>query len=411
MTVRDQALPDRSLLLRTFAPIVGPLSPDSVTCDVTAAYVWGVDLYPPGTRATRTRPHVSVPRGVRTSGVPVVAHREPVPAADRTAVEGVRITTPARTAADLAARAPSVYMATARLDAFLSRGLVTRSELVGATHRPRSAHRLRRLRTALRYSSALSRSPAESWTRALVLEARPPPPVPQGPVVTDEGLFHADLGWPDQRVALEYDSLEFHSSASARAGDRIRYAAMRARDREVVPVSVYDLRCRPEQLRRRLLGTLVRRGWSRPPEHLQGIRDRVRAYGRTPPRLFDHRPRWCPRPFAGPPRGGRMLVPVDAGGHHMRATIERNTVSPRRTTRHRSVPDQDDQQTPRDPLPRSREDPQKRGPRPCRCRRCRTAPTPTSRPPSPEDGRTGWCPPSWCWSAWPWWPADGAWPG
>ncbi|OOC52862.1 MULTISPECIES: hypothetical protein [Nocardiopsis] len=287
MTVREQALPDRSLLLRTLAPVVGPISPDAVVCDVTASYVWGVDLYPAGTRATRTRPHVSVPRGVRTSGAPVVTHRDPVPAADRTEVEGVRITTPARTAADVAARAPSVFVATARLDAFLSRGLVTRRDLVGATHRPRSGQRLRRLRTALRYSSELSRSPGESWTRALVLEAHLPRPVSQCPVATDEGLFHADLGWPDQKVALEYDSLEFHSSAPARAGDRIRYAAMWARGWEVVPVSVYDLRYRPERLLRRLLDTLVRRGWSCPPWRLQRVRDRVRAYERNPPRLFD----------------------------------------------------------------------------------------------------------------------------
>ncbi|WP_047871520.1 hypothetical protein [Nocardiopsis sp. RV163] len=290
MTIRDHTLPERSLLLRTLAPIVGTISPDAVVCDVTASYVWGVDLHPAGTRPTRTRPHVAVPRGVRTSGVPVVAHREHVPAADRDVVEGVRVTTAVRAAVDVAARAPSVFAATARLDAFLSRGLATEGDLLRAVRRTRSQRQSGQLRTALRYSSALSRSPAESWTRVLALEALLPPPVPQCPVPTDEGVFHADLGWPDQRVALEYDSPEFHSSTVAGASDRVRYAAMRARDWEVVSASVYDLQLRPGRLLRRLLRSLTRQGWSCPPEHLELIRGRVRAYEREPPRLFDPRP-------------------------------------------------------------------------------------------------------------------------
>ncbi|ADH65986.1 Uncharacterised protein [Nocardiopsis dassonvillei] len=289
MTVREHTLPDRSLLLRTLAPIVGPISPDAVVCDITASYVWGVDLHPAGTRATRTRPHVAVPRGVRTSGMPVVAHREHVPAADRDVVEGVRVTSAVRAAVDVAARAPSVFMATARLDAFLSRGLVAEGDLLRAAQRARSQRQLRQLRTALRYSSALSQSPAESWTRVLVLEALLPPPVPRCPVPTDEGVFHADLGWPGQRVALEYDSLEFHSSTVAGASDRVRYAAMRAQDWEVVSASVYDLQLRPGRLLRRILHMLVRQGWSCPPEHLELIRDRVRAYEREPPQLFTPR--------------------------------------------------------------------------------------------------------------------------
>ncbi len=291
MTVREHTLPDRSLLLRTLAPVVGPLSPDAVVCDITASYVWGVDLHAAGVRATRTRPHVAVPRGVRTSGMPVVAHREHVPAADRDVVEGVRVTTPVRAAVDVAARAPSVFVATARLDAFLSRGLVTKGDLVPATRRARSQRQLRQLRTALRYSSELSRSPAESWTRVLVLEALLPPPVPRCPVPTDEGVFHADLGWPGQRVALEYDGPEFHSPTVAGASDRVRYAAMRAQGWEVVSARVHDLQSRPGRLLRRILHALTRQGWSCPPEHLRLVRSRVRAYEREPPQLFGPRPR------------------------------------------------------------------------------------------------------------------------
>ncbi|MES0833186.1 hypothetical protein [Nocardiopsis tropica] len=285
MTLRGVALPDRSLLLRTLAPVLDTVSATAVAADVTAAYVWGVDLYPRGARPTRTRLHVSVPPGVSTAGAPVVAHREVLPPADTTVVEGVRITTPARTAADVAARAPSVFVATARLDGFLSRGLVTDDEMARAARAPRAQPRLRRLRSALSYSSALSQSPAESWARVLLLEAGLPPPVPRCPIATAEGLFHADLGWPSLGVALEYDSLEFHSSRESLARDRARYAAMRAEGWEVVSVGVYDLRRRPDRLVRRLLHTLVRRGWSCPPHRLRRVRRKIRAYAARPPLL------------------------------------------------------------------------------------------------------------------------------
>ncbi|MEE2035840.1 hypothetical protein Q8791_01210 [Nocardiopsis sp. CT-R113] len=289
MTVREIVLPDRSLLLRTLVPVLGLLSTTAVAGDITAAYVWGVDLYPYGVRPTRTRLHVSVPPGVSTVGAPVVAHRETLSPTDRTVVEGARVTTPARTAADLAARAPSVFVATARLDGFLSRGLVTGGDLARAARSPRAERSLRRLRSALTYSSALSRSPGESWARVLVLEAGLPPPVPQCPVSTGEGVFHADLGWPSQRVALEYDSLEFHSSPEALARDRVRYAAMRAEGWEVVSVSVYDLQKRPDRLLRRVLHTLTRRGWSCPPHRLSRVRERIDAYARRPPLMVGPR--------------------------------------------------------------------------------------------------------------------------
>lgn len=289
MTVREATLPDRSLLLRTLLPILGLISATAVADDVTAAYVWGVDLYPHGTRPTRTRLHVSVPPGVSTAGAPVVAHREPLSPGDRTAVEGVGLTTPARTAADVAARAPSVFVATARLDAFLARGLVTGDEVARAALAPRSGRRRGQLRTALSYASALSQSPAESWTRVLVLEAGLPPPVPQCAVHTRDGTFRADLGWPSQRVALEYDSLEHHSSPGALAVDRARYAAMREQGWEVVSVSVYDLRQRPDRLVRRVLHTLTERGWACPPPRLRHVRERIRGYAARPPLLFESR--------------------------------------------------------------------------------------------------------------------------
>ncbi|WP_121187004.1 hypothetical protein [Nocardiopsis sp. Huas11] len=284
MTVSDDALPDRSLLLRTLVPVLGLLCPDAVACDITAAYVWGVDAYPHGTRVTRTRLHVAVPRGVRRVATQaVVAHHEPVPPHERVEVEGARITAPARTAADIAARAPSLFLATSRLDMFLSRGLVHRHELVAAARRRRPSGQNARLRAALRLSSGLSHSPAESWARVLVRSTRLPPPEPQCPVPTREGVFHADLGWPRYRLALEYDSREHHADPRARALDR--YAAMADEGWGVVPIGIHDLCAQPGRLLRRLQDELTARGWSCSREDAQALRRDVLRFDRHPPRL------------------------------------------------------------------------------------------------------------------------------
>jgi hypothetical protein len=287
MTVSEDTLPDRSLLLRTLVPVLGLLSADAVACDITAAYVWGVDAYPRGTRVTRTRLHVAVPKGVRrVSTQAVVAHHEPVPPHERVEVEGARVTAPARTAADIAARAPSLFLATSRLDTFLARGLVHRHELVAATRGRRPARQLARLRSAVRLCSGLSHSPAESWARVLVQLARLPAPEPQCPVSTREGVFHTDLGWPRYRLALEYDSREHHDDPRTRALDRYRYTAMADEGWRIVSIGVHDLCVHPGRLLHRLFDELAARGWSCSPENEQALRRDFDRFERKPPRLW-----------------------------------------------------------------------------------------------------------------------------
>ncbi|WP_262391850.1 endonuclease domain-containing protein [Nocardiopsis sp. CNR-923] len=258
-----------------------------MTCDVTAAYVWGVDLVPRGARVTGTRLHVAVPRGVAGVGRhAVIPHREPVPEGDRDLVEGVRVTTPARTACDVAARAPSLFVATARLDAFLGRGLVGRAELREAAHRPRPRVHHDRLLSASRLCSAHSQSPAETFLRVLLDLARLPAATPQCPVPTTEGTFRADLGWPEYRVALEYDSAEHHSVRTALLRDEWRHAVMRDQGWRVLSVRAHDLRRSPDGLLLRIAGELAARGWRCTEEQRHHVQRTIRRYGRRSPPLF-----------------------------------------------------------------------------------------------------------------------------
>ncbi|WP_116244279.1 hypothetical protein [Nocardiopsis sp. FIRDI 009] len=287
MTDSDDPVPDRPLLLRTLRPVLALISADAVTCDVTAAYVWGINAYPRGTRVTRTRLHVAVPKGVH--GVchqAVTAHRERVPEADRTVVEAVRVTTPARTACDVAARAPSLFVATARLDAFLSRGLVTRAQLGRTVCATRHRERFQRLSSALRLASERSQSPAESHLRVLLCLARLPTATPQCPVPTVEGTLHADLGWPEFRVALEYDSAEHHSGRRALLRDEWRYSVMRDGGWSVLSISPHDLHRHPGRLIARIAGELTARGWRCTEEQRRHVERTIRRYGRGSPHPF-----------------------------------------------------------------------------------------------------------------------------
>lgn len=284
--------PDRELLLQTLRPIVPVLSPDAVVCDLTAAYLWGVDLTDPDERITRRPPRVALPPGTALRGLPVAVRREVVPPADRVVLAGIPVTSAARTAAEMTARAPSVPMATARIDAFLARGLVDRGRVLRYRHLFTEAH-AKRLRTAVDYASPLSQSPAESWLRAVIRQTGLPPPQVQCPVPVSvpvsasvrQRTFHADLGWPRYRLAVEYDSLLHHSGQRPEHRDRSRYALMRAADWQVVPVTVYMLQCHTRELLTRIRDELVDRGWECPPEDLDRIRRRIRGFGSRPPRL------------------------------------------------------------------------------------------------------------------------------
>ncbi|GHC95063.1 hypothetical protein GCM10007079_46300 [Nocardiopsis terrae] len=97
---------------------------------------------------------------------------------------------------------------------------------------------------------------------------------------TARGLFHADLGRPPYRVAVEYDSAEHHSARHERARARLRYAARTEAGWLVVSIGVYDLCAHPAGFLSRVLAALADRGWSAPPERAADIWRAVRRFGR-----------------------------------------------------------------------------------------------------------------------------------
>lgn len=125
---------------------------------------------------------------------------------ETTSVAGVPLTTPERTAFDLARRG-SVWQAVARLDA-LARATDYKDVDVLALidHHPH-ARWIRRVERVLGHVDAGAESPKESWLRMVLVDSGFPRPLTQIPVPGPYGepIYHLDMGWPDRMLAVEYD--------------------------------------------------------------------------------------------------------------------------------------------------------------------------------------------------------------
>ncbi|RDH78130.1 hypothetical protein DVS77_12330 [Mycolicibacterium moriokaense] len=138
-------------------------------------------------------------RGLRTADVRVA----------RVEIEklaGMRVTTPARTAFDIARRRP-LHTAVANLDALGNATGLTAQDVLAVARRHRGSPGLRQLPKVLDLYDAGAASPRETWLRLLVIRADYPRPRTQIPVVSADGRrnYYLDMGWQDMMLALEYD--------------------------------------------------------------------------------------------------------------------------------------------------------------------------------------------------------------
>jgi hypothetical protein len=121
-------------------------------------------------------------------------------------VDGVRVTTPARTALDIACRYP-VDRAVAAIDALARATHLKIADVELLAERYRGRRRIRNAHTALGLVDAGAESPRETWLRLLVIRNGFPPPQTQIPVYDGHGVLVAvvDMGWEDIKVALDYE--------------------------------------------------------------------------------------------------------------------------------------------------------------------------------------------------------------
>ena len=121
-------------------------------------------------------------------------------------INGIRVTTPARTALDLGRRNP-INRAVAAIDALANATNLKATDVALLAQRYRGRRGMTRARAAFDLVDAGAESPRETWLRLLLLRAGFPPPRTQIPVYDEFGQLVArlDMGWEDSMIAAEYD--------------------------------------------------------------------------------------------------------------------------------------------------------------------------------------------------------------
>ena len=121
-------------------------------------------------------------------------------------VDGMRVTTPARTALDLGRRCPLVA-GVAAIDALAQATEVKLADVELLAERYRGRRGMKGALAALELVDGGAQSPKETWLRLLLIRAGFPRPQTQIAVRNEWGWVEAylDMGWEDIKVAVEYD--------------------------------------------------------------------------------------------------------------------------------------------------------------------------------------------------------------
>lgn len=174
-----------------------------------------------------------------------------------TRVAGLPLTTPARTAYDLARQRPRGD-AVARLDTLMrARPFGVDEVLLLASRYPR-ARNLRKLRATLPLVDPGAASPRETWLRLLLIDAGLPAPETQIPVNDNwRTVGVLDMGWKRYQVAVEYDGDHHRTNRRQYARDQWRLRRLGELGWIVIRVIAED---KPDDIVRRVRDALARRG-------------------------------------------------------------------------------------------------------------------------------------------------------
>jgi very-short-patch-repair endonuclease len=224
--------------------------PDSVASHKTAAWIHGLLRYRPGTI------HLTAPTRQRLKR-DFVVHYARLEPDDRTVVDAIPVTSPARTVLDLAASEPR-----RKLDRLLERAnereILDRRRFEALAARAGGHPGRAKFATALaayRPEAATLRSDLEKRFRRLVLRAGLP--TPQTNVVV-EG-YELDAYWEAEGFAVELDVYATHGSPRSFEADRERADDLLLAGIELIRVTDVRLGREPRQTIDRVAAHLARR--------------------------------------------------------------------------------------------------------------------------------------------------------
>ena len=156
-------------------------------------------------------------------------------------IDGMRLTTPARTAVDLARRYP-LNTAVAAIDALAraTRLKVPDLELAASRHSGRRG--IKRARAVLELVDPGAESPRETRLRLIIMRAGYPRPETQIRVKNEYGVLigEVDMGWADLKIAIEYEGDHHRTNRSQFNKDIRRFDALIALGWIVIRVTALD---------------------------------------------------------------------------------------------------------------------------------------------------------------------------
>ncbi|WP_448627289.1 hypothetical protein [Geodermatophilus sp. URMC 64] len=231
------------------------LPPDAAFGLETAAALLMADVDPPSAVQIALRPRPVLPRRRGLEG-----HVRDLRSEDVTDVSGLRVTSGAQTFVDLAARLPPAELVAVG-DGLMRAKQLTAPALAARLGRAHGARGVVRSRACAPLLTDKAQSRPESLVRYWLHDAGLPVPRPQIPLTDRWGcaVVHADLGYEEWKVALEYEG-RHHADARQFGQDIDRYSLMAADGWLVLRYAGRHL-ARPTTVVDRTRRALFSRGW------------------------------------------------------------------------------------------------------------------------------------------------------
>ncbi|MGV0741498.1 DUF559 domain-containing protein [Mycolicibacterium sp. XJ870] len=210
-------------------------------CLATAAAMHGFD-----TEGAADLHVLNPPGGQLRSADGLKVHRRD--GAPLTVVDGRYVTAPAWTAVEVA-RSLKRPRSLATLDAALRSETCTRADIWRAAIEQAGRRGIVAVRNLIALADARAESPMESEARLVMLDGGLPVPELQYEVIDGNGkLRRLDFAWPQHRVAVEYDGVDWHSDPEALRNDRRRTAALMAVGWSVIAIVFEDVHYRQGEM-------------------------------------------------------------------------------------------------------------------------------------------------------------------
>lgn len=208
-----------------------------VLSDVSAAAVMGAGYLGDHRDAS------CISRAPRRCRAWVHVHQDHLDESDVRRVRGVRVTSPVRTAFDVARRVPYPQSVEV-VDALYQATNLTRAVLAEYSRTHRGLRGGPRVPAVIEASDEGAESVWETRARLAVVAAGLPPPRTQVDIRRADGSFIArvDMCWPEYRVVFEYDGDAPHATTAQRDRDIVRWNDLHEAGYVVIRVRAPHLR-------------------------------------------------------------------------------------------------------------------------------------------------------------------------